>query len=458
MKILLVQPAYYTRYPPLGLLKLAAMHKDRGDEVEFVYGLVHPQATPDKIYVTSLFTYAWKHVHATVEHYRQLYPGTEVVLGGIYATLMPEHARLSGAHEVRPGLVAEAETYRPDYSLVPEWHTSVMFSMRGCIRKCAFCAVPKLEGKTTGKAQGIRDLIEPGHRKVILWDNNVLGVPNWHDVIDELKAAGVGVDFNQGLDARLINDDVARKLREVRITPIRLAYDIPSERDAVESAIESLHAVGFSKRRIIVYTLYNFTDTPEQFWKRVADLVSWGAVSYPMRYEPLNSLVKNRYVSPHWTAEQLEMVAVSRRVIGAGGAFPPYQALIDKLAKAQTFEEAFSLRGPDRRKKQIGIAGTVEDVTPNLSMERAKFRDLFNDPATLQSKVKCDNCSAPLDAGERAFAIQEYAGRYVGYICPRCHPNRKWINGLWRSTLGDGFEFNMESRPLNIPVLASTVH
>ena len=457
MKILLVQPAYYTRYPPLGLLKLASMHKEEGDQVAFVRGLEHPEFRPEIVYVTSLFTYAWKHVHDTVAYYKALYPEAKIVLGGIYATLMPEHARLSGANEVRTGLVAEAEGYRPDYSLVPGWDSSIMFSMRGCIRKCAFCAVPRLEGKTNGKARGIRDLIEPGHKKAILWDNNVLGVPNWSDVVDELKAAGVSVDFNQGLDARLITDQIARKLREVRVNPIRLANDIPSERNAVESAIESLHAAGFSRRRIIVYTLYNFTDTPEQFWGRVTDLVSWGSVSYPMRYEPLNSLIKNRYVSPHWTAEQLEMVAAARRVIGAGGAFPPYQALIDKLAKASSFEDAFSLRGPLRRPK-IGIAGTVEEPTSNLSPERAAFRDLFNDPATLQSAVRCAECGVCLAIDDRAFAIQDYAGRYVAYLCPHCHPNKKWINGLWRSTLGDEFALNGEASGLTIPVLASTVH
>ena len=459
MRILLVQPAYYTRYPPLGLLKLAAMHRNKGDAVEFIRGVGTPIAHPDIIYVTSLFTYAWKHVHDTVDYYKRLYPKVKIILGGIYATLMPEHARLAGADEVHTGLFSEAEGYLPDYSLVPEWDASIMFSMRGCIRKCAFCAVPRLEGKTTGKAQGIRDLIAPNHKKVILWDNNILGVPNWSDVIDELSSTGFSVDFNQGLDARLIDDSVARKLREIRIDPVRLAYDIPGERVAVRSSIESLHAAGFSKRRIIVYTLYNFTDTPDEFWSRVTDLLSWGSVSYPMRYEPLNSLTKNRYISPHWTAGQLEMVAIARRVLGAGGAFPPYRALVDKLTQATSFEEAFSLRGPQRRTLRPTVSGRVEGLTPGMTERRSEFRDLFNDPATLMTDVSCDNCGIPLQMGERAFAIQDYAGRYIGYICPRCHPNRKWINGLWRSTLGSGLNLKNGPAPsLNIPVIASTVH
>ena len=61
--------------------------------------------------------------------------------------------------------------------------------------------------------------------------------------------------------------------------------------------------------KIIVYTLYNFTDIPDDFLGRVIDPLSWGATCYPMRYEPLNTLTKNRYVSPQWTMRQVEMVA-----------------------------------------------------------------------------------------------------------------------------------------------------
>ena len=296
---------------------------------------------PSVIYVTSLFTYSWRPVHKAVAYYRERYPRARIVLGGIYATLMPEHAALAGADEVHIGLMQDAERYRPDYSLVPEWDSSIMFSMRGCIRKCAFCAVPRLEGKTTGQAQSIRDLIAPDHEKAVLWDNNVLGVPNWTDVVDELAAAGVSVDFNQGLDARLITTDVASYLSRLKIPIIRMAYDIPSEGPAIERAIEYLARAGFSKRKMVVYTLYNFTDTPNDFWRRVSELLEWGVVSYPMRYEPLNSLTKNRYVSPHWTPTQVEMVAAARRVLGSGGAFPPYEGLRTKLHDAESFEEAF---------------------------------------------------------------------------------------------------------------------
>ncbi len=461
IRVLLVEPAYYTRYPPLGLLKLASFHRAQGHEVLFHRGLKPAEQPPHLVLVTSLFTYSWAPVHQAVEYYRTLYPKATITLGGIYATLMPEHARLSGADEVHKGLVLDAERFLPDYSLTPGWDASIMFGTRGCIRKCAFCAVPRLEGKTWGPAKGIRDLVYPGHKKVVLWDNNILAVSNWRDVMAELRELDVEVDFNQGLDARLITEEVAQELAGLRLQPIRMAYDIPGEKKALERAIPALEAAGFNRRRMIVYTLYNFTDTPEDFLRRVVDLLSWGVVSYPMRYEPLNSLIKNRYVSPHWTARQLEMVARARRVMGYGGAFPPYRALLNKFKNATSFEEAFSMRpAPRLRKDPEGVAGVIEEPTPGLSKSRGQFRELLNDPSTLLRPVRCERCGQKLNAGERAFAIQDYAGRYVGYICPTCHPNRTWINALWRSVLGDDFsrDGHRVLEPLPVGVISRTVH
>ena len=460
IQVLLVQPQYYTRYPPLGLLKLASLHKARKDSVLLVRGCQEVYPAPDVVYLTSLFTYSWKPVHEAANYYRLLYPGARIVLGGIYATLMPEHARLADVDEVHEGLFLNAERYRPDFSLVPDWKSSVMFGTRGCIRKCAFCAVPRLEGKTWGPSEGITDLVYPGHEKIVLWDNNILGVSNWRVVVAELRELGMEVDFNQGLDARLITEEVARELSSLRINPIRMAYDIPGERKALERAIPALEAAGLNRRRMIVYTLYNFTDTPEDFLSRVVDLLSWGVVSYPMRYEPLNSLVKNKYVSPHWSARQLEMVAQARRVLGFGGAFPPYQALLNKFRTASSFDEAFSMRpGPRNRPNPIGVAGTVAEPTSGLSQARSDFRELFNDPATLLRAVSCKSCGTAMVPGERAFAIQDYAGKYVNYICPTCHPNRKWVNGLWRSALGATFSLNgHQTNLLPAGVIRRTVH
>ena len=345
MHLLLVEPAYYTRYPPLGLLKLAALHKANGDTVELVRGCHSVSQVPDKVYITSLFIYAWEPVHQAVEYYKKLFPGTRVVLGGIYATLMPAHAARSGADEIHSGLLEEAENILPDYSLVQGWQQSIAFSHRGCVNRCPYCAVPVME-KTEGpiRVKSIRHLVAAGHKKVILWDNNVLGATNWRDLIAELKEIGLPVDFNQGLDARRITEEVAQEFKGLHINPVRMAYDVPSEQKALATAIPALAEAGFNRRRMLVYVLYNFQDSPEDFLDKIRDLMDWGVVAYPMRFEPLDSLRKNQHIGPKWTAAQLEMVACARRVIGYGGAFPPYEGLRNKLLKAKSFEEAFMLR------------------------------------------------------------------------------------------------------------------
>jgi hypothetical protein len=357
VNILLVEPAYYTQYPPLGLLKLSTWYKQQGHEVRFVRGIqLLTRFIPDEIKVTSLFTWAWRPVWEAVAFYRALFPRARISLGGIYATLMPDHAKQSGADEIGMGLVTEVEDMMPDYELVPEWHTkraaSIVFSHRGCIRKCDFCAVPKLEGKPFAARPNSRvaHLIHPDHKRVILWDNNVLGERHWRDLFAELRGLNLEIDFNQGLDARLVTEEAADEIVRLNVPVIRFAYDFPGMRKGMQRAITHLKAVGLGRHRlghICCYVLYNHRDTPDDLFERVRDLLAWGIAAYPMRYQPLSgdqALEKDTYVSPNWTFEQLNMVQMARRVIGFGGALPPYEGLIKKFAKARNFNEAFELR------------------------------------------------------------------------------------------------------------------
>ncbi len=340
---MLVEPDYYTRFPPLGLLKISTLHKSKGNFVELVRGKKDVAYEPDMVYVTSLFTYSWKAVHEAVRFYRGRYPRARVILGGIYASLLPDHAALSGASEVHVGLLPEAESLRPDWDLIPEWDGSILFASRGCVRKCGFCSVPKLEGRPSGLLYSIAHLIEPSHKRVILWDNNILGNPNWKEIFDELATLGKIVDFNQGLDARLVTDEVGVKLKKLRTGTLRMAYDYVGIGPSVKRAIETLSSHGISKRKMVFYTLFNYTDDPESFFEKVRELLTWGVTSYPMRFEPLCSLKKNAYVSPKWSKEDLEMVASARRVLGFSGAFPPYEGLVKKFQHAESFYQAFKL-------------------------------------------------------------------------------------------------------------------
>ncbi|MEM3602618.1 MAG: hypothetical protein QXN87_08115 [Candidatus Bathyarchaeia archaeon] len=315
--------------------------------MKLVRGCVNLSLTPDLVYVTSLYTWAWKPVWQAVRFYKSVFPKADVWLGGVYASLMPEHAAQSGVDHVHVGVFDEAENLMPAYDLVPEWDGSIVFSSRGCNNRCPYCAVWRIEGKLNSCKQSIRHLIYPKHSRIILWDNNILQSPYWEDIFDELiwfcKAKGMRVDFNQGLDARLITEDVAEKLAQMRLMCVRLSYDRDEMEPHVESAIEMLSKIGIRRRSIFVYVLYNFDDDPESFFRRVSNVLNCGAVVYPMRFEPLNALERWKYVGPRWTKEKLEVVEDFRRVYGYGGTFPPYEWLVERFRKAACFDEAFKL-------------------------------------------------------------------------------------------------------------------
>jgi hypothetical protein len=345
LNVLLVEPNFYTRYPPLGLLKISTYHKQRGDSVELIRVPERPTVAPDLIYVTSLFTYSWKAVHEAVAYCKLLFPSTPVILGGIYASLLPDHAMLSGADYISVGISKNLDQLVPDYALVSrwKWESNIVFSSRGCIRPCAFCAIPKVEGKIDGR-KTIIDIIDTQLKKIIFWDNNFLASPHRDEIFTELCKLRFEVDFNQALDARLMTPEIAECISSLKTRLIRLACDNSLQKDAIQQAILLLSKCGVSPRKILVYTLFNYTDSPDDFLDRTRFLLKNGVVVYPMRYEPLSVLQKNEFVSSTWNKNFLDLVQQARRVIGYAGSFPPYKPLIEKLCFTNNFEYAFALR------------------------------------------------------------------------------------------------------------------
>ena len=369
-RVLCVWPKYYSKYPPLGLLKIAAYHQIRGDIVELVRYPELPTCKPDIIYVTTLFTYSWKQVNQAVTFYRKQYKNVPIIMGGIYASLMEEHAReVNNPDYIWKGIIPEIENIMPEYSYVPNWKYSLIFSSRGCIRKCPFCAVWKLE-PSYKYTKSIKDLIYPMHKGIVIWDNNFLASPNSNEILKELseiknkKDILYEVDFNQGLDARLITDENAIKLASLKINVIRLAYDNSEQEKGIINAIKVLNDAKFRIRNILVYAMYNYKDSPDDFLSRVQLLLELGVAVYPMRYQPTDALEKDKYIDSSWTKENLELIADARRVIGVNGAFIPYEGMKKKVLSAKSLEEALCLR-PIRKNNTHSIERTSNPHSGN---------------------------------------------------------------------------------------------
>ncbi len=358
-RVLLVEPDYYSKYPPLGLLKLGRFEERNWSDVRLVRGLTDSiDFNPTKIYITSLFTYSWKPVHESIQFYHQQFPNVSIYVGGIYATLMPQNIKNAYPFvNIHIGLHKEAENMLPAYHLLRQvdkwrdWDKSIVFTSRGCIRKCQFCVVPRVEGGMRDEKPSILSLMSSSHKKVTIWDNNFLASPYAKSMLKELIDHGIEADFNQGLDARLMDEETAGLLADVKSKSIHMAYDWPWEGPYIKKAIDLLGNAGYKKKNLIFYMLYNFWDkqhkkgdTPEDFLLRLKNLMTWGASVYPMRFIPLDSLTRSGYVSPLWTPEKLEMIADARRVLGFAGTWVPYKALADKFLYSNTFEQAMELR------------------------------------------------------------------------------------------------------------------
>lgn len=329
--ILLVEPHFpvnrksrnHGRSLPVGLLKLGSYHRSLGDEVEFVRGCVATDKVPAMILVTSLFTYWSRYVWSAVEFYKQRFPRAHVVVGGVYASLMPEHCRQSGCDEVHVGLHEDAEEFPPAYDLV-EADYQIVNTSRGCPRRCAFCGVWRIEPDFTYKASVAEEI----HRnRVLFYDNNVLANPHIETILNEIAAIRadgkvVTCEAQCGIDGRLLTHELARSLKRARFLYPRIAWDHGYEDyEGIGRQIEMLLDAGYNRRHIYVFMLYNFDLSYEELEKKRRKCSEWGVQIADCRYRPLDQTLDDYnpqawktgqtsddyYIHPNWTDAQVRV-------------------------------------------------------------------------------------------------------------------------------------------------------
>ncbi|MHB1627257.1 MAG: radical SAM protein [Bacilli bacterium] len=519
-KILLIEPNYKNKYPPMGLMKLATYYRNRGDDVRFFKGNLKLYAAqllceeflsevkdpklgkyvpkliehirtgkfapldaipnfrnrePDEILkeyrlrfreekfpqfdvvgITTLFTFYWRETIDTINYAKKFCSETgKIIVGGIAASILHDKVLQETGIEPycgllnKPGMLdADSEDIIDelplDYSILDEidYHYPAnnayqAYMTRGCIRKCAFCAVTRLEPKYkdyVGLMEQIQLATERfGPKKdLLLMDNNVFASKHFDKIIDEIKECGFEggavyipeseyniamrnlrdgynvraytrklirlydnisdrlpeakqadfylereernllyavvatpeaiiefdervrplyekyfkrikrmriIDFNQGVDARLVTEEKMKKLAEINIRPLRIAFDHYSMKDTYETAVRI--AAKHSITHLSNYLLYNFEDKPDDLYHRMkinVDLCAELGVtiySFPMKYHPIDDprYFQNRdYIGKHWNRKFIRSVQAvlnsTKGKIGRGKSF---------------FEEAFGV-------------------------------------------------------------------------------------------------------------------
>lgn len=401
--ILLVEPGYKNKYPPLGLMKIAQYHGPRGknDNVVFVKG-EDPAAYDrawDRIYVTTLFSFEYPKIASTIDYALKVANGQadKVFVGGIAASLMHERfveeRRWQGIRFIK-GLLDKApavslqlddfseelysddttgkpiEDLVPDYGILsqvdyayPVRDAYFAYTSRGCIRKCQFCGVPKLEGMQRD-VESLSDLVRAidelyGPKKdLMLMDNNVVASPRFKEVIAEIRDLGFTpgaklhragarapvqrrVDFNQGVDARILCKDpmYLRELATICLKPLRIAFDHLGVKKPYEQAIRYAHEFGLHE--LSNYMLYNFHDDPADLFERMRLNVSLNEElgiriwSFPMRFQPTDRPDRG-HIGNKWSRYELRsMQIILQATHGVVSGTPEFF----RRAFGDTFEE-----------------------------------------------------------------------------------------------------------------------
>lgn len=220
-KVLLVEPNYKNKYPPMGLMKISTYHKMLGDEVHFVKGFDHSvdKKVWDRIYITTLFTFDFDVDVKTINHYILLVNNIDdLYVGGIMVSLMPEKiveaTGIDHSH-ILTGLFTETavvgdnndinvDELALDYDILeqvdykyPAGDNYFAYTTRGCPNHCSFCAVPILEPHfhvTNNIVDQIRIIDEKYGPKqhLLLLDNNILNTADLKSLVDDLCKAGFG--------------------------------------------------------------------------------------------------------------------------------------------------------------------------------------------------------------------------------------------------------------------------
>lgn len=288
MRVLLLQ--LDGKIPNVALMRIAAHHAALGDAVTLRRAGNERAAQPeledpewDRVYGSLIFERTRPYADAVA----RIYPG--IILGG---TGWDMRVTLEGI-----GI----ETRRQDYSVYPGWSQSIGFTQRGCRLKCSFCVVPRKEGAVR-EDQTVSELWrgEPWPRQLILLDNDFFGQTRWRERIEEIRAGKFSVSFNQGINARMLDDETAAAVASVdyrddsmRTKRIYTAWDNRKDESRLFRGLESLVRHGVKPAHIMVYILIGYWagETADDRDYRRRRLREFGAVPYPMPFVRTPELV-----------------------------------------------------------------------------------------------------------------------------------------------------------------------
>ena len=224
------------------LMQVSQYHKDKGDEVE-MYNQIF-KSTYDKVYAFSIFDYTDKG-----------YVSKEMVKGGT-------------GFDITSKLDEEIEKCNYDWSMYPKCDHSIIWFSRGCIRTCPFCVVPDKEGVIHSVEP---KNLNPNGKYIKIHDNNFFANPKWREAVKQLKEWGQPVEFECGIDIRILKKPHVEALNSLKQEKqIKLAWDNPKEDLSIK--FKEAIAYGLKPYKLMCFVLIGYWSTPEEDLHRVETL------------------------------------------------------------------------------------------------------------------------------------------------------------------------------------------
>lgn len=269
-----------TQYPSLPLMKISAYHKLKGDFVKIVDDL---NEKFDTLYVSKVFNLNLR----TMKDITLLPPAENIIFGGAGYAINIQDGKEVYSKEKDTSLPPEIESIFPDYSLYGNElkSTACGFLTRGCPNNCDFCIVSKKDGLCSKKVADL-NYFWNGQSEITLMDANLLACKDRENLIKQLIKSQARINYMQGVDARLIDEDIAKLLCQTKISMIHFAFDLMKNEKQILNGLK-IFAKYFPKdeRQKRVYILTNYNTTFEEDLYRVRKVKELGYLPYVTIYQ-----------------------------------------------------------------------------------------------------------------------------------------------------------------------------
>lgn len=272
-------------FPNIPLMKLSSWHKQQGDSVEWYEPLISGHM--DKVYMSKVFSDTY------TPDYQYFIDADEIVKGGTGYCIATVNGREIYDKTKDIKLPYEVEHIYPDYSIYPELtgygkplkqQVCYGFLSRGCPRGCDFCHVKEKEGRCAYKVADLSEFWN-GQGNIVLCDPNIIACKEWKELLQQLIDSKAYVDINQGIDIRMMTEEKAEMIKQIKLKNVHFAWDRYEDKDFVVPKFKMFKEItNINIRKTSVFVLCNFNTTLQQDLERIYTLRDLGFYPYVMLY------------------------------------------------------------------------------------------------------------------------------------------------------------------------------